>query len=85
MLNNGACEENADKKEMKRVNIRVTPLVYKYFMSKSKNTGVSMSSLMYLALEDYVKQQQLIFENMPDMLRQMQLYGFNGNGNSNVK
>ncbi|MFD1673510.1 hypothetical protein [Alicyclobacillus fodiniaquatilis] len=43
--------------ELKRVNIRVTPEVYEWFMNKSKRTGVSMSSLMFLALEAHVQQQ----------------------------
>lgn len=50
-------DSTEDEEKMKRVNIRITPVVYKYFMSKSKNTGVSMSSLMNLVLDDYVKQQ----------------------------
>lgn len=50
--------------DLRRVNIRVTPEVYEWFMNKSKKSGVSMSALMYLALEAHM-QQQLALANPP--------------------
>lgn len=44
----------------KRVNIRVTEEMHKWFMSRSEQTGVAMSSLMALALEEHMVQRQTI-------------------------
>lgn len=52
--------------DLVRVNIRVTPEVHQWFLEKSKRTGVSMSSLMYLALEQHI-QQQSVFPLVPEM------------------
>lgn len=58
--------------ELIRVNIRITPEVHQWFKEKSDRTGVSMSSLMYLALEQHVQQQSVV-PMLPDMLKQMEL------------
>lgn len=44
---------------MKRVNIRVTNKVHEYFMTLSQETGVSMSALMYMALDQYIDNKKL--------------------------
>ena len=41
-------------------------------MDKSKRTGVSMSSLMYLALERHIQEQQ-VFPLIPEMVRQIEV------------
>lgn len=48
--------------EMKtyRVNVRVSEKLKSYFENKSKETGVSQSSLMALALEEYVDQKVML-------------------------
>lgn len=51
-----------------RVNIRVSEKIKKYFEEKSDETGVSQSSLMALALEEYMDQKNMVkfssnFEN----------------------
>lgn len=43
-----------------RVNIRVSEKVKRYFETKSKETTVSQSSLMALALDEYIDQKTLI-------------------------
>lgn len=56
--------------EMKRVNIRVSSEIYEWFKYRSKKTGVSMSALMFLALESHVQQNTLI-PQMSEMLKEM--------------
>lgn len=46
--------------DMQRVNIRVSPQVYEWFKARSEQTGVAMSSLMFLALEQHIQQMTLI-------------------------
>ncbi|MGA9175461.1 MAG: hypothetical protein WBZ33_16005 [Thermoactinomyces sp.] len=58
--------------DLVRVNIRVTPDVHQWFMDKSKKTGVSMSSLMFLALERHIQEQQVI-PLLPEMVRQVEI------------
>jgi len=43
-----------------RVNIRVSEKVKRYFEAKSKETTVSQSALMALALDEYIDQKTLI-------------------------
>lgn len=43
-----------------RVNVRVSEKLKRYFESKSKETGVSQSSLMALALEEYIDQKIMV-------------------------
>jgi len=42
-----------------RVNIRVSEKVKRYFETKSKETTVSQSALMALALDEYIDQKAL--------------------------
>ena len=56
--------------QLRRVNIRITEEVHQFFKEKSISTGVSMSSLMYLALEEYVSQKN-IMNAMPDMMKKI--------------
>lgn len=44
----------------KRVNIRITEEMHSWFMARSEQTGVSMSALMALALEEHMVQRQTI-------------------------
>lgn len=43
-----------------RVNVRISEKLKRYFESKSKETGVSQSSLMALALEEYIDQKIMV-------------------------
>lgn len=43
-----------------RVNVRVSEKLKSYFENKSKETGVSQSSLMALALEEYIDQKIML-------------------------
>lgn len=43
-----------------RVNVRVSEKIKSYFEAKSKETGVSQSALMALALEEYIDQKTMI-------------------------
>lgn len=56
--------------DMKRVNIRVSPEVHEWFRLRSEKTGVAMSALMFLALENYIQQQTMI-PHIPDMIREL--------------
>lgn len=56
--------------QMKRVNIRVSPEVHEWFRIRSEQTGVAASSMMFLALEQYI-QQQTILPHIPDMIREL--------------
>jgi predicted DNA binding CopG/RHH family protein len=56
--------------EMKRVNIRVSPEVHEWFKIRSDKTGIPMSSLMYLALEQYI-QQQMVLPHIADMVSEL--------------
>jgi hypothetical protein len=54
-----------------RVNIRIPNVLYDYYKSKSDSTGVSMSALMYLDLENYLMMKKSMDE-LPALLMQMQ-------------
>lgn len=43
-----------------RVNIRVSEKIKNYFECKSRDTGVSQSSLMALALDEYIDQKIML-------------------------
>ena len=43
-----------------RVNIRVSKKIKSYFESKSEDTGVSQSSLMAMALDEYIDQKVML-------------------------
>lgn len=44
----------------KRVNIRISENMHQWFMNRSEETGVAMSALMALALEEHMVQRQSI-------------------------
>lgn len=54
--------------EMIRINIRVSPEVHQYYKERSTKTGVSMSSLMYLALEQAIRQETMSMQ-LPELIR----------------
>lgn len=54
--------------KLQRVNIRVSNEVHKFFLNRSEQTGVSMSALMFLALEQYMQQQQTM-KNVPEFIQ----------------
>lgn len=47
-------------KKIYRVNVRVSEKIKSYFEQKSKDTGVSQSSLMALALDEYIDQKIML-------------------------
>lgn len=48
------------EKKIYRVNVRVSEKIKSYFEQKSKDTGVSQSSLMALALDEYIDQKIML-------------------------
>ena len=46
--------------QIKRINVRLSHKVKSYFEAKSAETGVSQSSLMALALEEYIDQKVML-------------------------
>lgn len=44
----------------KRVNIRISENMHQWFMKRSEETGVAMSALMALALEEHMVQREAI-------------------------
>lgn len=46
--------------ELSRVNFRISKRLKRYFERKSKESGVSQSALMALALEEYVYQKEVV-------------------------
>lgn len=44
----------------KRVNIRITEEMHEWFKKRSEDTGVAMSGLMALALEEHMVQRQTV-------------------------
>ncbi|VPJ05721.1 hypothetical protein [Metabacillus idriensis] len=58
--------------DMQRVNIRLSGDVYQWFKTRSEKTGVSMSALMFLALEDHVRQNTIV-SSMPEIMEQLRL------------
>ncbi|EJW13764.1 hypothetical protein M5X00_00640 [Paenibacillus alvei] len=59
-----------------RFPLKVSPQVHAFFKKRSKETGVAMTSLMYLVLEDYVKNelvlQQKYGEEIAKIINQQQ-------------
>lgn len=45
---------------VKRVNIRISESMHQWFSKRSEETGVSMSALMALALEEHMVQRESI-------------------------
>lgn len=60
-------KSNRKEEFTKRANIRIPNEVWQYFKDKSDRTGVSMSALMYLALEEYITNKNMM-ESMPTLL-----------------
>ncbi|BFH18395.1 hypothetical protein M5X00_05375 [Paenibacillus alvei] len=52
----------SDENNLVRFNITVSPEVYAYYKARAKKTGVSMSSLMFLALEKNARDEMGIQE-----------------------
>lgn len=57
--------------EMVRVNTRISKEVNDWLDNKSAKTGVPKSTLIYLALEQYI-QQQLVVDELPKMMGMME-------------
>jgi len=57
-----------NENEMIRINVRVSPEVHQYYKDRSAKTGVSMSSLMYLALEQAIRQETMVVQ-LPELLK----------------
>lgn len=55
--------------DMKRINIRVSPEVHEWFKLRSERTGVAMSALMFLALEQHIQGQRML-PLIPEILEQ---------------
>lgn len=49
-----------NKSNTVRVNIRVSEKIKSYFEGKSRETGVSQSALMSLALDEYIDQKIML-------------------------
>ena len=49
-----------NKNNTVRVNIRVSEKIKSYFEAKSRDTGVSQSALMSLAIDEYIDQKIMI-------------------------
>lgn len=60
--------------DLQRVSIKVSQQVHEWFKKRSEVTGVSMSSLMYLALEGHI-QQQTIMPLLPEMVEELRRKG----------
>lgn len=56
--------------EMIRVNTRISKEVNDWLDDKSNRTGIPKSTLIYLALEQYIQQQHVMNE-MPRMMQMM--------------
>lgn len=59
---------------MPRVNISISDELKTYFEELSKETGASQSSLMAIAIKEYVEQKKVLSQ-LPLMLEQMKLFG----------
>lgn len=55
--------------QLVRVNIKVSPEVHQFFKERSIKTGVSMSSLMFLALEKSVQESIFMGGGMQELIR----------------
>lgn len=61
---------------MQRFNMKLTDDLHVYFKSESERTGVSMASLIVLALESYVQERQAVklMKDMPDLFEQLKKF-----------
>jgi antitoxin component of RelBE/YafQ-DinJ toxin-antitoxin module len=57
--------------EMVRVNTRISKDVNDWLDKKSSKTGIPKSTLIYLALEQYIQQQQVSSE-LPRLMQQLE-------------
>jgi 3-oxoacyl-[acyl-carrier-protein] synthase III len=48
-----------DSRILKRVNVRISTELDKWFTEKSRKTGIAKSALMHLALEEHVRMQDI--------------------------
>ena len=53
--------------ELKRVNLRISPSLYKFLKTSAESRGLSMNAMCILALETYL-QQQVVTSNLQDLL-----------------
>jgi len=58
------------KENTVRVNIRIPNEIYDYYKSKSERTGVAMSALMYLDIENYLMIKKST-EDLPALMAQL--------------
>ena len=64
--------------DLVRVNIRISPEVHQFFKERAMKTGVSMSSLMFLALEKSVQEQQFMGGGLQQLLKMSKELGLDG-------
>lgn len=55
------------EKKTARVNIRISKRVHQYYKVRASEMGLSVSSLMAVALNEYMKQEQSM-EHMPKLM-----------------
>lgn len=58
-----------------RVNIRISKDVKNYYTTRSKQTGVSMTALMYLALEKAMREETFMKTGLPQLLKMAKEHG----------
>jgi hypothetical protein len=58
------------EKELIEMKVNLTPEMHAWFKERSQKTGVSMKSLIFLALETYVEQ-KVIMPQLPEMLAEL--------------
>jgi len=61
--------------ETVRVNVRVSPEVYQWYKDRAEKTGVSMSSLMFLAVEKDMIEKMFMGTNLPALIDAAQKHG----------
>lgn len=59
------------KPGMRRINIKISDEVYQWFKARSDRTGVPMSALMFLTLEQSIREQEAM-RGLPDFFRAIQ-------------
>lgn len=63
-----------EKKEMVRVNTRISQNANNWLDSESNKTGIPKSTLILLAIENYIREKQVIkgMEDMSDLYHKME-------------
>lgn len=63
-----------EKKEMVRVNTRISEKANEWLDAESNKTGIPKSTLILLAIENYIREKQVIkgMEDMSDLYTKMQ-------------